>query len=84
MANNRIFLLHIPTGYGIFVGKHLSNHWYFPESTNLSVNINYFYDLIDCDEKDTELILITENNNEYEYVRCIAGKYKIHQFKLVD
>lgn len=51
MANNRLFLMHKPTGLALYLGKRMGHEWYsnhdLPKET-----LNAFFDRCDIDPDD--------------------------------
>lgn len=66
MANNRMFLLHVPTGKAVFLGKRMGDVWYgTPE--DVAKHITSLFELVgDSDGKDN-YALAMEDSKESEY-----------------
>jgi hypothetical protein len=47
MANNRMFLVHVPSGLGVHLGKRMARGWYLKDdSTGLGPQLQRFYDML--------------------------------------
>ena len=81
MANNRMFLIHRPTGIGVLLGKRMSRGWYFAPDSN---RLNEFYEHLSSDlveEKQDDFILAMEDCsdsgcfNDWRYTGEKSGGY---------
>ncbi len=48
MANNRLYLVHRPTGFALFLGKRMLRGWYSGDGGIPEARLNAFYDRIDA------------------------------------
>ncbi len=48
MANNRLYLVHRPTGFALFLGKRMLRGWYSGNDGIPEAKLNAFYDRIDA------------------------------------
>ena len=56
MANNRLWLVHRPSGRRVFLGKRMAWGWYgAPEDTG--ARLNAMFEAIECDQDDFELVM---------------------------
>ena len=46
MANNRMYLIHSPTGQGVFVGKRMGHGWY-DVPNNLAENVRRLFEYVE-------------------------------------
>ena len=53
MANNRMLLVHRPTGLAVVLGKHMGTGWYAPPSESL---MKVFYDRIEKEVYGNQII----------------------------
>jgi len=88
MANNRLFLVHRPTGKHFMLGKRLGGGWYSNYSGEMEKKLSEFFNEIEGDEPQDDFCLAIEdgddaplclkNPNEWTYVwEPKAEAYKI-------
>jgi len=68
MANNRMYLVHIPSGKAVFIAKRMSGGWYESQD-NIKRDIDIFLNSIKEDENETQdHICIAMENSGCKYV----------------
>lgn len=64
MANNRMFLVHEPSGIGLMLGKVLGQEWYKPpEQERFQEFYDYIYTTFGYGQED--FILVTESSENW-------------------
>ena len=84
MANNRLFLVHKPTGYCLLIGKRMGYGWYNPLS-KVEDKFTEFFEksLEEGDQDDFVLCIETEDDWDYDYSSDIL-KIKFKENKDVN
>lgn len=54
MANNRMLLVHVPTGLAAFIGKRMGLGWYTADGQNVHDDVGMLFSVLDKDYGDYE------------------------------
>ena len=50
MANNRMYLVHIPTGLAVFLGKRMSSGWYTAKEELIGPDVQKLFEVLESQE----------------------------------
>jgi hypothetical protein len=73
MANNRLYLVHAPTGVGIGIGKRMGWGWYVGATRDgrpMEPDLNLFYDHaienLDPGDSQDDFVLVREDTTDWD------------------
>lgn len=80
MANNRLWLVHRPSGQAICLGKRMAVGWYLPVgSDDLSARLEAMFNAIDDDmSKQDDFVLCIEDGRDAPWC-CDTWHYEDHK-----
>ena len=66
MANNRMLLVHVPTGLFICLGKRLTFGWYVPPNMDIADNLEKLFNAVDNGSpKEQDNFVLAMEDTEY-------------------
>lgn len=80
MANNRMYLIHRPTGLGAYLGKRMAGGWY--DGQLVGANIQKLYDAVEPESGfSDDFVIVTERDDSlFPWNRCERRDDGILQF----
>ena len=76
MANNRMFLVHRPSGIGVMIGKNFGREWDW-DPDNKNMNLQGFYDRIYQEGDPDNFVLLREDQGGWNYTEEFTDGFRI-------
>lgn len=84
MANNRLYLVHRPTGISLCLGKAYGEGFFMPPEP--ATMLDYFQEVFkegEYDERE-DFVVMTENTPGWAYLGLHKGRFSVHKLEAKD
>ena len=83
MANERLYLVHVPSMLGCAIGKRMGFGWYTNQAVNMDDVLNNFYDEVELNPGDNQddFILVFESQDDWEIESKLESGVLVFSYK---